>query len=80
MQLAWESYKGTLIQFVLQLTSVTNTNSKIAYKIKTFSTTSKAKVVKLHTTLQMFTHKLQINYYFYMLLLHMKMCKMFKSG
>ena len=32
------------------------------------------------TTLQMFTHKLQINYYFYLLLLHIKMCKMFKSG
>ena len=31
-------------------------------------------------TLQMFTHKLQINYYFQMLLLHMKMCKRFKSG
>ena len=32
------------------------------------------------TTLQMFTYKLQINYYFQMLLLQMKMCKKFKSG
>ena len=31
-------------------------------------------------TLQMFTHKWQINYYFCMLLLHIKICKMFKSG
>ena len=52
MQLAWESDKGTLIPFVLQLTSVTNTNSKIAYKIKTFSTTSKAKVVKSNTSIE----------------------------
>ena len=32
------------------------------------------------STLQMFTYKLQINYYFQMLLLQMKMCKKFKSG
>jgi hypothetical protein len=36
--------------------------------------------IKWSHTLQMFTHKLQINYYFQMLLLHMKMCKRFKSG
>ena len=28
----------------------------------------------------MFTHKWQINYYFCMQLIHMKMCRMFKSG
>ena len=31
------------------------------------------------TTLQMFTDKGLINYYFCMLLLHMKMCKLFKG-
>ena len=33
----------------------------------------------LPDTLQMFTHKQQINYYFCMLLIHMKMCRMFKN-
>ena len=34
----------------------------------------------ISSSLQMFTHKLQIYYYFQMLLLHMKMCKRFISG
>ena len=41
------------------------------------------KILQTHsewTTHQMFIHKLQINYYFQMLLLHMKMYKRFKSG
>ena len=32
------------------------------------------------TTLQMLTDKLLINYYFHMLLLQVKMCKLFKGG
>ena len=41
------------------------------------------KILRTHSelgTLQMFIHKLQINYYFQMLLLHMKKCKRFISG
>ena len=32
------------------------------------------------STLQMLTDKLLINYYFHMLLLQVKMCKLFRSG
>ena len=45
-------------------------HAKCKFNCKGFST---------YSPLQMFTRKLQINYYFQMLLLHMKMFKRFKS-
>ena len=38
------------------------------------------KVARIYITLQMLTDKLLINYYFHMLLLQVKMCKLFKSS